>query len=154
MRDGKLLQFDSPEKILTEPASDFVRDFVGGDRTLKRLNLLKVKMPWRVPPVIRGDESLAAAREKLSATDGKALIVVDEKSRLLGLADEAALGRTGDRVEEVLLSTEAWIDATASLKDGLSEILSHDLGFVVAVNDERQVVGILTEYEIKTLLRK
>src|SRR5207302_9215838 len=41
-RAGKLEQFDSPDTILAHPASSFIADFVGTDRTLKRLRLVKV----------------------------------------------------------------------------------------------------------------
>jgi osmoprotectant transport system ATP-binding protein len=36
---GKLAQYDTPEAILANPADDFVADFVGADRGLKRLGL-------------------------------------------------------------------------------------------------------------------
>jgi osmoprotectant transport system ATP-binding protein len=36
---GKLAQYDTPEEILANPADDFVADFVGADRGLKRLGL-------------------------------------------------------------------------------------------------------------------
>ncbi|MBV7486554.1 ABC transporter ATP-binding protein [Bordetella sp. BOR01] len=36
-RAGKLEQFDTPDRLLAEPANDFVAGFVGKDRTLKRL---------------------------------------------------------------------------------------------------------------------
>src|SRR4029079_5988408 len=36
---GKLAQFDTPEAILADPADEFVADFVGADRGLKRLGL-------------------------------------------------------------------------------------------------------------------
>jgi osmoprotectant transport system ATP-binding protein len=39
---GILAQYDTPEHILINPASDFVNSFVGGDRALKRLSLLRV----------------------------------------------------------------------------------------------------------------
>ncbi len=38
-RDGRLVQYDTPDNILAHPANSFVSDFVGGDRTLKRLQL-------------------------------------------------------------------------------------------------------------------
>ena len=41
-RDGRLIQYDTPDNILAHPADAFVADFVGGDRTLKRLRLVKV----------------------------------------------------------------------------------------------------------------
>src|SRR5699024_71986 len=41
-RDGRLEQFDTPDRILAQPAHDFIADFVGQDRTLKRLPLTQV----------------------------------------------------------------------------------------------------------------
>ncbi|PAQ16016.1 ABC transporter ATP-binding protein [Bacillus sp. FJAT-42315] len=40
---GQLMQYGTPDEILSEPKNDFVRDFVGSDREIKRLTLLTVK---------------------------------------------------------------------------------------------------------------
>jgi osmoprotectant transport system ATP-binding protein len=40
MRDGALVQYDTPEAILAHPADAFVEEFVGTDRALKRLALI------------------------------------------------------------------------------------------------------------------
>jgi osmoprotectant transport system ATP-binding protein len=40
MKDGKLVQYASPERILSVPLNAFVADFVGADRALKRLALI------------------------------------------------------------------------------------------------------------------
>ena len=40
MRDGRLVQYDTPEAILAQPADAFVDEFVGSDRALKRLALI------------------------------------------------------------------------------------------------------------------
>ncbi len=42
LNQGKLVQYDTPENILFNPKNEFVEDFVGSDRSLKVLNLLKV----------------------------------------------------------------------------------------------------------------
>jgi osmoprotectant transport system ATP-binding protein len=42
LRDGVLVQFDTPEGILARPADAFVEEFVGSDRALKRLALVTV----------------------------------------------------------------------------------------------------------------
>jgi osmoprotectant transport system ATP-binding protein len=40
LREGGILaQYDTPERILTAPADEFVAEFVGADRALKRLGL-------------------------------------------------------------------------------------------------------------------
>ena len=42
LRDGELVQYDTPDNILAAPANEFVADFVGADRGLKRLRV------WRL----------------------------------------------------------------------------------------------------------
>lgn len=42
MRDGHLVQEDTPERILAYPADEFVGGFVGNERALKRLSLAPV----------------------------------------------------------------------------------------------------------------
>lgn len=42
LKDGRLVQYDTPGKILLNPADDFVAAFVGADRALKRLDLMTV----------------------------------------------------------------------------------------------------------------
>jgi osmoprotectant transport system ATP-binding protein len=41
LRDGALVQYDTPEALLTRPANAFVESFVGADRALKRLALVR-----------------------------------------------------------------------------------------------------------------
>ena len=44
LREGELVQYDTPDHILASPIDEFVADFVGADRGLKRLNV------WRLQP--------------------------------------------------------------------------------------------------------
>ena len=39
-RDGFLVQYDTPDDLLAHPKDDFVKNFVGDDRALKRLRLV------------------------------------------------------------------------------------------------------------------
>ena len=70
---GRLVQFATPEKLLTAPKNQFVKDFVGADRALKRLDLLRVKTPcWKtrstVIPPTAPSRWRAACRKTDSAT--------------------------------------------------------------------------------------
>src|SRR5215204_6558235 len=42
-QQSKIAQYDTPEKILTDPADDFVADFIGGGASIKRLSLSTVE---------------------------------------------------------------------------------------------------------------
>ncbi|MCM2477683.1 ABC transporter ATP-binding protein [Rhizobium sp. CG5] len=43
MRAGKIVQYDTPDAILSHPADAFVESFVGVDRAIKRLSLFTVR---------------------------------------------------------------------------------------------------------------
>src|SRR4051812_11657004 len=56
-KGGKLAQYAPPAELLTNPADEFVEDFVGADRALKRLALQRVGEVdlWTAPLVREGD---------------------------------------------------------------------------------------------------
>jgi osmoprotectant transport system ATP-binding protein len=58
MRDGQLLQYDTPQEILARPANDFVESFLGPDRAIKRLNLIPVTAIMTAPEPSQGDASV------------------------------------------------------------------------------------------------
>ena len=65
---GQLAQFATPAELLMAPADDFVEDFVGADRALKRLALMRVGDIdlWKAPLAYVGQDS-AEVRAKLEA---------------------------------------------------------------------------------------
>jgi len=154
LKDGKLVQFASPEEILTYPKNDFVRDFVGGDRTIKRMNLFSIGRAMRDnPPVIETHKAKEEALNRLDELGLSHLIAVDENRRLVGLVTRESLNTKGETAGDAALHTNAYLDSTASLKDGLSEIFTHDAGFLIVVDDMHKVVGWLETDDIKKALK-
>jgi osmoprotectant transport system ATP-binding protein len=97
---GKLAQYGSPEEILTNPADDFVAEFVGADRALKRLGLstladLQLLAPNGLRPGANRVALKATVRDALSqlmASGGEPLTVVDDDEKVVGLATIEQLG--------------------------------------------------------------
>ena len=81
---GKLAQFDTPQAILANPADEFVADFVGADRGLKRLGLMTLAdAPLLSEPAANGDRRPEAGLEttlrdalSLMLTEGSTDLVV------------------------------------------------------------------------------
>jgi osmoprotectant transport system ATP-binding protein len=66
---GHLEQFDSPANILSNPNNEFVENFVGADRALKQLNLIRVEDIMDPDPLLLeagrpAEEALAFLRER------------------------------------------------------------------------------------------
>jgi len=88
---GRLAQYDTPERILREPADEFVAEFVGRDRALKALALrtLGDLEPARAArdglPRLPASTSLRDALAVLLAERRDALVVTDDGGAPLGV---------------------------------------------------------------------
>ena len=155
LKDGHLVQFDSPEEMLVNPRNEFVSDFVGGDRTLKRLNLFTIKRAMQKdPPVIGTEETLETALARAREREMDYLIAVDGDGVLAGMLHCNEVPDDGRRkVKSVMTPSRAFLPSQASLKDGLSEIFTHDYGFLVVVDDAQKVLGWLRTTDIKNTLK-
>jgi osmoprotectant transport system ATP-binding protein len=60
MRDGRLLQYDTPQEILARPVNAFVESFLGPDRAIKRLSLITVATIMTAPEPLNGYAEIAA----------------------------------------------------------------------------------------------
>jgi osmoprotectant transport system ATP-binding protein len=90
MRSGKIVQYDTPDAILSNPVDQFVADFVGIDRAIKRLSLFTVADAMEADaasnpsfPVLAGT-NLRDALSLMVAANSDELAVVDGTGRLQG----------------------------------------------------------------------
>jgi osmoprotectant transport system ATP-binding protein len=125
-RGGRLAQYAPPAELLSEPANEFVEDFVGADRALKRLSLQRVRDVdlWRAPLVREGE----------AAPDGDFDVpyplVVDAEGRPLRWL-------SGSRAEPT-------IELDDILRDALSAMLQEETQYAPVVDDRGGVAGILS----------
>ena len=150
---GVLAQYDTPATILGSPASEFVADFVGADRGLKRLSVTRIEVAdLETPPVVGVDDTLADARRSLGQHAARWAVVLDGGGRLhgwLGRDRSEGEGRVRDRARRM----EAWVPATASLKNAFSEMLTNDAGWIAVLDDDRYL-GVLTPDSLHAALRR
>ena len=93
-KGGVLAQYASPAELLMSPANDFVEDFVGADRALKRLSLIRVRdMDLWKAPLARVGEPTPRCGPAIAAADLPHPLVVDEEGRPLGWMSERDLAR-------------------------------------------------------------
>ena len=103
-RAGKLEQFAPPDELLGRPANDFVRGFVGSDRTLKRLRRIAVSEVMGAPngagagPTVSTTDDLRRVATLFLEHGVDALPCVDESGRIVGTVTRAAVAtRLGAR---------------------------------------------------------
>ncbi len=141
---GLLEQYDSPANILAHPANEFVEDFVGADRALKRLNLVRVEEVMNSrPPLLQTTQEVEQALGFMTKKKIRFAYVVDAAQTLKGYVRVKDLkGKTG-WVEEFLEPAAIAIQLTTNLKDALSEMLVVDYANVCVVDGQNRVRGLI-----------
>ena len=141
---GHLEQYDTPAQILSEPANDFVVDFLGPERGLKRLALIPVSEVKADPgPVIGVGDDAADARRVATAAGTDWVVAVDENRRLLGwIAVSEITDRVGDVTPRPFATT---VHATDSLRAALDAMITSKTGIAVRVSDGNHYEGTLTQ---------
>ncbi|HXS43813.1 MAG TPA: CBS domain-containing protein, partial [Solirubrobacteraceae bacterium] len=142
-KGGVLAQYAKPAELLMHPADDFVEDFVGADRALKRLALRRVRDVdlWTAPRVRVGD-TVAAAHEAIAGSDVSYPLVVDDDGRPVAWLDEDDL--RGERIEPGTGSPVQTVECDDVLRDALSELLTSQVQYGAVVEPSGRVVGVLS----------
>jgi osmoprotectant transport system ATP-binding protein len=147
---GRIEQFDAPAAVLGTPATEYVADFVGADRGLKRLSVTPIEAAdLEQPPVVHLDDPLP---RDLGA---RWAVVLDGDDNLHGWISAERAGRPG-AVRDHARRMEAWLPVGASLKQAFSTMLQHDAGWIAVIDKEEtgRFLGVLTPARLHEALRR
>ncbi len=144
MRNGKLEQFDTPEAVMEQPSNQFVHDFVGSDRALKRLARVPVSAVMRSPAVAFVGAEDRALRD--AAGRRRFIYVIERDGVLVGWLDSSRVqdGHTTHDLVTRVDPVEVSITPEDTLRDALSRML--ELGFrsIPVIDGEHRLVGEVT----------
>jgi osmoprotectant transport system ATP-binding protein len=145
IRDGgRLAQYATPAELLMEPADDFVEDFVGADRALKRLSLIRVSDIdlWEAPLGHVG-QATSEVREKLPGAEVPHVLVIDSERRPLGwLSDHDLLGEIVPARPDT--SPDPVLELDDVMRDALSDLLQAETRYAPVVDAEGRIAGVLS----------
>ncbi|MGJ9386117.1 betaine/proline/choline family ABC transporter ATP-binding protein [Salipaludibacillus sp. CF4.18] len=148
MKDGNLLQLDTPEKLLQEPTNGFVEEFIGKHRIIQNPELMSVEevmvetvltsLPGRSP-----EKSLAMMRKHKKTF----LVIVDENDTMMGIVSAYDVIKKMDEIktiEEIMRTTEPFLLSSQSAKDAIVMMSNASLEIIPVVDETKRVVGLVT----------
>ncbi len=143
-KGGHLAQFATPAELLMAPADEFVEDFVGADRALKRLALMRVSDIdlWEAPLAHVGQET-AEVRAKLQGAEVPYPLLVDSERRPLGWLSERDLAS-----ETVPAQPDSplgpLLDRDDVMRDALADLLQGEAQYAAVVDRQGRIDGVLS----------
>lgn len=157
MKDGKILQYDTPENILKNPINEFVSDFVGKNRIWTSPEFIKAEdIMIENPITCLSNMTLLRCMEKMRSSKVDSLMVVENRSnKLLGVIRAKEIQLQSDRTQEVgkIMSTNYLsVSPTDSIIDVLTVVDENEVSNIPVVDENRILLGLITKSSLVTTL--
>ena len=148
MRNGQLVQYDTPDTLLAFPANRFVRDFVGTDASLKRLGLVRIKsLMIADPPALTIDRTIDEVRRSFKEHGTRSLFVVDEDDGTLkGWVDREEANKSDSLIEAMYEApwTTIAVREDATAREALNAMVARGFRITPVVDKRGKLVGSIT----------
>jgi len=159
MLDGKIVQYDTPENLLKNPANDFIERFVGQDRLWKTPDMLTARDIMNKDYVRIGmNRSLAHAVELMREKNCEVLVVVSGSGNypdyIEGMVGRRQINKDYGhdiRMKDIMRTDLVTVQPDTLLNKVLQLREKHKLRFIPVV-EEGVAVGIITEPSILSVL--
>jgi osmoprotectant transport system ATP-binding protein len=148
--EGKLIQYDTPEIILTQPKNKFVADFVGSDRALKVLGIMRVKEAMNKNPknIVQGDTPAPEALKFMEEKNIRYALVV-HRGKPTGYITRKDLKYEEGPVRDLSERFPTFVQDKTHLRVALSLMLMHDLILLCVVDENGDLQGTISYQNIQ-----
>ncbi|SFT63562.1 ABC transporter ATP-binding protein [Halomonas saccharevitans] len=149
-RAGRLEQYSRPDELLANPKDEFVESFLGEDRALKRLNLVKVRdLASENVATVLPEEDLQTALNRMDDHGYPgSIMMVNDRHQPVGVVQrpvaQTTKGYCRDHFETV--PTMARLDD--DLRKVASLMFAHDMTWLPCVDDNGRLCGQITQRAI------
>ena len=152
MQEGKVVQFDTPDNILMDPANEFVENFIGEERLSQaRTNYRTVEQIMILGPVsVSTDQNLSEAIKLMRTRRVDSLFVTDAEDVLLGMLSVEAINQNRRRPVTAgeIMSEVSFVREGTLVRDALQRILKLGYKNIPVVDAKKHLIGLITRTSI------
>lgn len=155
LKDGHILQYDTPENILKNPANKFVEEFIGKRRVWNNPELLMAEDIMISNPVkVTAKRNVLQAIEIMKFNKVDSLMVTDKNNVLIGLVTlkNIQLLDRNFEIEKVMEKEILSVFENTNLISVLAIMNEHKIGYLPVVNQSNQLTGLITRSSILSAL--
>lgn len=152
MRQGELVQYADPATLLSAPKNEFVRNFIGADRVLKRLRLLKAKDVMQEPPLtVKVGEDPMQVKARMESENLRWSMLTEDGGHFLGwiTCDDLEAAKP---IREVVIPPTITAAPDTPLNEALSMMLNSAIGTLAILDEYERLIGVLSFQIIRDVL--
>ena len=146
----------SPEEMLEHPANDLVRTFMGKHTPDTAPSKVESFMRTNVFSV-RKDRGVLECAERMARGSVDTLLVTDEQNRYLGtisIGDIRHWGRELTSIEPLIRQTARTVRVGTRAKESFDYLLDSGANYVVVLNADDTIAGIVTKTSVAAAWRR
>ncbi|MET0317991.1 MAG: ATP-binding cassette domain-containing protein, partial [Rhodococcus fascians] len=141
---SSIMQYDTPEAILANPANDTVAGFVGADASLKQLTLTRIRDVRLLQcPTARESDPVDDIRTKISSRKWQWGLILDDRNRPLRWVSPGHLA-TASSLRGVGVPIGELVSIQSTLQDGLEALLAESTASTVVTGPRGEYVGLIS----------
>ena len=156
LKDGEVLQYDTPENILKNPNGDYVEEFVGKDKIWSKPEFIKAEdVMINKPITVSAKRNLLQAREIMRDKKVDSLLIVDKTGKLEGFVTVQDLQRVVDKstlIGNIMRKDPEYITGDTNLPELLEIFSNLQRGYLPVCNEDRKLIGLVTKSSLVTAL--
>jgi osmoprotectant transport system ATP-binding protein len=156
MKDGDILQFDTAEKILKNPSSIYVEEFIGKNRIWKQPELIKAKDIMISQPIkTSATRTIVQAIEIMKSSKVDSLLIVNKENKLTGIVTLKDIGKHDNKslkLENIMEKEIKTVNINESLVDVLNKMNEYNIGYVPVIDNDFRLAGLITKSSLLSVL--
>lgn len=156
LKDGKILQYDTPENILKNPAGEYVEEFVGKNKIWTKPEMIKaVDVMISNPITVNPKRNLLQAAQIMREKKVDSLLVINKVGKLLGYVTLENIQRVENKnilVEEIMSREPVCVCGDKTLPELLEVFNNLKKGYLPVCNDEGILLGLVTRSSLISVL--
>ena len=156
MKDGNILQFDTPENILKKPANEFVEEFIGKNRIWQQPEFINAKDIMITEPVkTTASRTVVQGIEIMKSNKVDSLLIVNKENKLEGIVTLKDLRKNhvgSVKLETIMEKDVKTVNVNESLVDILNIMNELGIGYMPVVDDSLKLVGLITKSSLLSVL--
>ncbi len=157
MKEGRILQYDTPENILKNPIDEYVSNFVGENRIWSSPEFIKVHdFMMNKPITATKDLSALKCIDKMRQQKVDSLLIINPENRhLQGIVKASQIRAVGDRTqaaENFMVTDFPTLNPDNTIVDALKLVTEQQISTIPVIKEDGYLVGLVTRSNLVTTL--
>ncbi|MDU7441410.1 MAG: ABC transporter ATP-binding protein [Clostridium sp.] len=156
LKDGKIIQYDTPENTLKNPENDYVEEFVGRNKIWAKPEFIKAEdVMINNPAIVSIKRNLLQAREIMRDKTVDSLLIVDKEGILLGYVTLSDIQKSDNKsilVGDIMRRSPEYVTEDTNLLDLLEKFTGLKRGYLPVCNKDGKLMGLVTRSTLISVL--